>query len=153
MAAPEPAMGLFERGTASGTPISLVSRKDVLALSSLATPLGTDFLLLLVDSQLNLVDAWKLPRGATGRPGFPTDLALRLALGARAAGMLIVQERDPCDPSPRRADLELTSRVRAALCETGTDLVDHLLISGGQMFTVGGLSTGRPGTRPFTEAM
>src|SRR4051794_5716124 len=154
MVAPEPLMEMIERRTAAGDAIRVRTRKELLALGWLVASLGADFLLLLINSKFSLLAAWKLPRGTTGPQGFPTDAALRLALRAGAAGMFIIQNRDSDDLTPRRADLALTHSMRRALAETGIDLVDHLLISGGCMCTAGGLSAG-PEKRvsPFTGAM
>jgi hypothetical protein len=105
------------------------SREEVLSLVEAFGGCGTGFILFLVDDRLRLLDARKLPREGAGIQGFPTPLAVRLALDSGAAGMLIVQERD--DPLPRRPDIELTIRVRETLAETGIELLDHLLISGG----------------------
>ena len=108
------------------------SQARVLELSEALGPLGSDFLLLLVDQKLALLDAWRLPRQGRGPQGFPTGLALRLALDSKCSGMLVVQERIS-DIIPRRPDLELTQKLRSALAETGVELVDHLLISDGSI--------------------
>ena len=92
--------------------------------------MDADFLLLLVDRSLNLLDARRLRRDQDlGPQGFPVAQAIRLALEAGAAGMIIVQER-MADPVPRRPDIELSRRLKEALAETGVDLLDHFLVSG-----------------------
>lgn len=110
------------------------SRAQLLELSEALGPLGNAFLLLLVDEQLALLDAWRLPREGAGPQGFPTRLAVGLALDSKCSGMLVVQERIS-DIVPRRPDLELTQKLRSALAETGIELVDHLLISNGSIRT------------------
>lgn len=104
------------------------SREEVARLVGASGGCGADFIMFLTDEELRVVDAWKLLREGDGIQRFPVSLAIRLALRAGAAGMIIVQERN--DPVPRRPDIELTQRLNQALSETGTKLLDHLLIAG-----------------------
>jgi DNA repair protein RadC len=132
-------MGL---GARAGKPAAVRSRSDVLRL---CRPLdfGADFLLLLLDEKLDLLGAWKLERGTSGVQGFSTALALRLAVSAKAGGMILVQRRDDGDVIPGRADLRLTHHLREVLEETNVELLDHLLIFGDQVRSAGGPEIGR----------
>jgi hypothetical protein len=104
------------------------SRGAILRIVRAAGGCRMGFILFLVDDELGVLGIWRLGRQPVGLQGFPTAKALELALAAKAAGMIVVQERD--DPIPRRPDLELTRSLRHALAETGVELLDHLLIAG-----------------------
>lgn len=96
-------------------------------------PLGADFLLLLVDECLDLVEAWRLARReGSGVQGFPISIAIGLALRAKATGMIVAQERIT-DLVPRRPDIELTHQLKKTLRETGIELLDHFLLSGNSL--------------------
>ncbi len=117
----------------------IASRKSAAALARLAGVPCPDFLLVLVDAQLHLLNLYRLPRAGEGVQNFPLGAAVRLAIEAQAEGMIVIQERE-ADPVPRRPDLELTSSLQRALEETGIGLVDHLLVCGELITSAGGLS-------------
>lgn len=129
MSTAEQLFARVEQHDAGGSEIRAGSREAVLRLSRFARPIATDFLLLLVDSRLDLLGAWKLPRAPGGVHGFGLAEAVQLASRAKAAGLILVEERDQ-PLIPRRPDLDLDRQIRLALAETGIDLVDHLLVSG-----------------------
>ena len=105
------------------------SRDEISRLVRAAGGCGADFMLFLTDDELWIHDVWRLPRQPGAPQGFPAVQALRLASAARAAGMVVVQERD--DPVPRRPDLDLTDGIKDLLAESGIELLDHLLIARG----------------------
>ena len=104
MSLPEPAMNaavsLFSR--AAHRSVARAScPAEVRDLAMEFAPLGADFLLLLVDECLDLVEAWRLARReGSGVQGFPISIAIGLALRARATGMIVPRpagaiSRDP----------------------------------------------------------
>lgn len=124
----------------STSPVHVRSGRDVVRLCKPIELKGEHFLLLLLDSSLRLLDAWKLKRKTGGVQGFPTGMALRLAVQAGAEAIIVVQSRDDGDLTPRRDDLQLTRHLKEYFEETNVEVLDHLLLFGDSFRTVGGLS-------------
>lgn len=105
---------------------------------ALRVGVGPDFLLLLLNNDLSLLDIWKLPSGPQPGSGFPFATAVQLAVRCRATGVILIQDRRPDNPVAPSPDIELTAALRRALAETGVELLDHLLLTGEGYRTIAG---------------
>lgn len=133
-------MALLRTLTGPSWPGHVRSRREVLEFGRLLDGERDGFILLLVDEELHLLDAWKLPRPPSAAQEFLLNQAAELAVRSKADGMIVVQFRGNDDPQVRSSDLELTRSLRRSLEETGTELVDHLLVSGDVIASVTGPS-------------
>ena len=125
-------------GTLGPSAAALIrDREDAARLAQLAG-FGSDFLLLLVNTNLSLLDVWRVPRDSERKSSFPFATAVQLAAACRAAGIIVVQDRRPDNPVAPRADVELTKALREAFAETGVELIDHLLLTADGYRTVAG---------------
>lgn len=124
-------------GTLGHSAAALIrDREDAVGLAQLVD-IGSDFLLLLVNTNLSLLDVWKLPRGES-ESGFPFATAVQLATRGGAAGIIVIQDRRPDNPVAPRPDVELTIALREAFTETDVELIDHLLLTADGYRTVAG---------------
>jgi DNA repair protein RadC len=130
-------LGLIAGRGPPGAEIRVRSPDEALRMSQLIGSEGPGFLLFLVDEQLRLLDAWRIPRDPSVARRYPIDLMLNLALRAKASGIIVVEDSCEADPIPSRANLELTALLRNALRETDTELLHHLLISGQSIRSAG----------------
>jgi len=85
------------------------------------------FLVALVDSQLRLIEAVELHRGATTQVEVhPREVAL-LALKANARGVFLMHNHPSGDLIPSRADILITERIKEALAVFDMLVFDHVI--------------------------
>jgi DNA repair protein RadC len=67
-------------------------------------------------------------------PVYPRQVCVR-ALEVGAASLVVVHQHPSNDPTPSRADVEMTSRLRDALKTIDVDLHDHIVVTAGDAFS------------------
>ena len=67
-------------------------------------------------------------------PVYPRQVCIR-ALEVGAAALVVVHQHPSGDPSPSRADVEMTARLRDALKTIDVDLHDHIVVTPGSAFS------------------
>lgn len=136
--------GLITARSPPGAEIKVRSPDEALRMGRLVGSEQPGFLLFLVDEQLRLLDAWRIPRDPSVARGFPINLMLNVALRAKASGIIVIEDGSETDPIPSRPDPELTALLKDALRETGTEFLPPLLISGQSTRSAGDRRQGRP---------
>jgi DNA repair protein RadC len=96
-------------------------------------------LALYVDKDLQLLAVDTVGRGDVSgvRVNFARILCRGHALDA--AGFILIHNHPSGDPRPSRSDILLTERLRYASAELEMPLLEHLIIAGDQIASVGGL--------------
>ena len=67
-------------------------------------------------------------------PVYPRQVCVR-ALELQATGLVLVHNHPSTDPTPSRADVEMTNRVRDALKTIDVALHDHIVVAPGDAFS------------------
>ena len=67
-------------------------------------------------------------------PVYPRQVCVR-ALEVGASALIVVHQHPSKDPSPSRADVEMTARLRDALKTIDVDLHDHIVVTSGAAFS------------------
>ncbi|MDE0407810.1 MAG: hypothetical protein OXN81_08100, partial [Alphaproteobacteria bacterium] len=67
-------------------------------------------------------------------PVYPRQVCVR-ALEVGATALVVVHPHPSGDPSPSRADVEMTNRLRDALKSIGVNLHDHIVVAPGDAFS------------------
>ena len=67
-------------------------------------------------------------------PVYPRQVCVR-ALEVGAAALVVVHNHPSADPTPSRADVEMTNRLRDALKTIDVDLHDHIVVAPGDAFS------------------
>ena len=67
-------------------------------------------------------------------PVYPRQVCVR-ALEVGAAALIVLHAHPSGDPSPSRADVEMTARLRDALKTIDVDLHDHIVVTAGDAFS------------------
>jgi DNA repair protein RadC len=95
-------------------------------------------LALYVDKDLQLLAVDTIGRG--GVSGVRVSFARILCRGheLNAAGFILVHNHPSGDPRPSRSDIEITGRLRRASAELEMPLLEHLIIAGDEVTSVGG---------------
>ena len=90
------------------------------------------FRVLFLDTKNRLLADEVQGRGTVNHaPVYPREVVKR-ALELHATALILVHNHPSGDPSPSRADIEMTAEVKAATKILGIALHDHLIIGGGQ---------------------
>lgn len=95
-------------------------------------------LALFVDSDLNLLAVDTIARGSVS--GCPISFARILCRGhaLNAAGFILVHNHPSGDATPSSDDINITRRLRHTSVEMDLPLLDHFVIAGDEMRSVGG---------------
>ncbi len=99
------------------------------------------FMVIYLDRKNRLIDDEIQQRGSIDHtPVYPREV-VRRALELKASAVILVHNHPSGDPTPSRADIEMTREVKQALGTVGVTLHDHLIISrtGHQSFKTLGL--------------
>ena len=106
-------------------------------VSSLSEEAHEWLLAFYVDTQLNLLATETVAKG--GLDSAPVNFGAILCRGRSlgAAGFLLVHNHPSGDPTPSRADIALTQRLRWISAELEMPLLDHFVVAGGEMMQVG----------------
>ena len=67
-------------------------------------------------------------------PVYPRQVCVR-ALEVGASALVVVHQHPSNDPTPSRADVEMTARLRDALKTIDVDLHDHIVVTSGAAFS------------------
>ena len=67
-------------------------------------------------------------------PVYPRQVCVR-ALELQASSLVLVHNHPSTDPTPSRADVEMTARLRDALKTIDVDLHDHIVVATGDAFS------------------
>jgi len=94
-------------------------------------------LALFVDRDLNLLAVDTIARGTvTGCPVSFAKIAQR-GLALEASGFILVHNHPSGDPRPSEPDIRITARLRHVSAELDIPLLDHLIIAGDEVMSVG----------------
>lgn len=89
------------------------------------------FRVLYLDKKNRLIDDEVISDGTVDQtPVFPREV-VRLALARHASSMILVHNHPSGDPTPSRADIELTREIIAAAKALDISVHDHLIIARG----------------------
>jgi DNA repair protein RadC len=93
------------------------------------------FRVLFLDTRNRLIADEPQARGTVNHtPVYPREVVRRcLELGATA--MILVHNHPSGDPTPSRADIEMTAEVKAAATVLGIVLHDHLIVGNGRQLS------------------
>jgi len=90
------------------------------------------FRVLFLDSRNRLLADEALTRGTVNHtPVYPREVVKR-ALEVGATALILVHNHPSGDPTPSRADIEMTAEIKAASAALGIVLHDHLIIGTGR---------------------
>jgi DNA repair protein RadC len=94
--------------------------------------LGTEQFRLLFLDRRNVLIADEVQQEGTvdHTPLYPREVAKR-ALELHASAVIMVHNHPSGDPTPSRADIQMTRAVREALAAVGIQLHDHLIVGRG----------------------
>jgi len=100
--------------------------------AALARERVEQFRVLFLDSKNRLLADEVLGQGTVNHtPVYPREVVKRaLELGATA--LILVHNHPSGDPTPSRADLEMTAEIKAAASLLGIALHDHVIIGNGR---------------------
>lgn len=115
------------------------SRKDVKAYVATLPQEACEWLLaLFVDDHLNLLAVDTVARGDISGCRVPFAHILCRGHALAATGFLLVHNHPSGDPTPSDTDIQLTRRLRRASEDLDMPLLDHFVIAGDDMVSVGG---------------
>ncbi|WP_439598074.1 RadC family protein [Falsiroseomonas sp.] len=90
------------------------------------------FRLLFLDSRNRLIADEAQARGTVNHtPVYPREVVKR-ALELEATALILVHNHPSGDPTPSRADIEMTQEVKAAAGVLGITVHDHLIVGNGR---------------------
>ena len=90
------------------------------------------FRVLFLDSRNRLIADEAQARGTVNHtPVYPREVVKR-ALELQATALILVHNHPSGDPTPSRADLDMTAEIKAAAAVLGIVLHDHLIIGNGR---------------------
>lgn len=90
------------------------------------------FRVLFLDTRNRLIADEAQARGTVNHtPVYPREV-VRRALELQATALILVHNHPSGDPTPSRADLEMTQEVKAAAASLGIVLHDHLVVGNGR---------------------
>ena len=92
---------------------------------------------LYVDEGLNLLGVETLSIGDAGQTRVDFGDIICRGRAHRAAGFILVHNHPSGDPNPSRADKEITARLRHVSEQLELPLLDHFIIAGNQMKSIG----------------
>ena len=94
-----------------------------------------EFHALYLDTKNRLIRDECLQTGTVNHtPVYPRQVCVR-ALEVGATALVVLHEHPSADPTPSRADVEMTNRLRDALKTIGVDLHDHIVVTAGDTFS------------------
>ena len=94
-----------------------------------------EFRALYLDTKNRLIRDDLLQTGTINHtPVYPRQVCVR-ALEVGAAALVVLHSHPSGDPSPSRADVEMTARLRDALKTIDVDLHDHIVVTSGAAFS------------------
>lgn len=107
-------------------------------MESLSAELSEWLLVLFVDKELNLLAVDTVARGdiSSCQVNFARIFRRGHALGA--AGFLLVHNHPSGDPTPSLDDIQVTRRLASVAADLDMPLLDHLIVAGDGMTSVGG---------------
>ncbi len=90
------------------------------------------FRVLFLDTRNRLIADEAQARGTVNHtPVYPREVVKR-ALELQATALILVHNHPSGDPTPSRADLEMTQEIKAAATSLGIVLHDHLVVGNGR---------------------
>ena len=91
--------------------------------------------LLFLDNRNALIRDERHQRGTLNHtPAYPREICIR-ALEVGATALVILHNHPSGDPTPSRADVEMTNRIRDALKPIDVTLHDHVVVTAGAAFS------------------
>ena len=94
-----------------------------------------EFRALYLDTKNRLIRDELLQTGTVNHtPVYPRQVCVR-ALEVGATALVVVHPHPSGDPTPSRADVEMTNRLRDALKTIDVDLHDHIVVTPGAAFS------------------
>ena len=88
-----------------------------------------EFHILFLDRKNRLIADHLHPRGTVCHtPAYPRDICVR-CLELQASALIAIHDHPSGDPSPSRADIDMTGRLRDALKTIEVTLIDHVIVT------------------------
>ncbi|QDH17883.1 RadC family protein [Swingsia samuiensis] len=99
--------------------------------SRLSREVIEQFRILFLDDEKSLISDEAQARGTINHtPVYPREVARR-ALELNATSLILVHNHPSGDPSPSKADLDMTKHIQITLETIGIELFDHFIIGNG----------------------
>lgn len=99
--------------------------------SAVARAAEEQFRLLLLDRKNRLIDDVVMSEGTVDHTAvYPREI-VKLAVAARASAVILLHNHPSGDPTPSRADIEMTRAISAALKTIPIPVHDHLIVGRG----------------------
>lgn len=93
------------------------------------------FRILFLDSKNRLIADEAQARGTVNHtPVYPREVVKR-ALELHATALILVHNHPSGDPTPSRADIEMTAEIKAAAAALGIAVHDHLIVGRGSLLS------------------
>lgn len=93
------------------------------------------FRVLFLDAKNRLIADEPQARGTVNHtPVYPREVAKR-CLDLQATAIILVHNHPSGDPTPSRADIEMTAEVKAACATLGVAVHDHLVVGNGRLLS------------------
>lgn len=86
-----------------------------------------------IDTRLNVMGVTEIYIGMVDAVAVRVSEVLREAIRANAPRIVVLHNHPSGDPRPSAADVELTKQILAACTMFGIELLDHVVIGGGQI--------------------
>ncbi|MBU8546148.1 DNA repair protein RadC [Roseomonas sp. ROY-5-3] len=110
-------------------------RLDAYLTALMARERVEQFRVLFLDSRNRLIADEAQARGTVNHtPVYPREVVKR-ALELHATALILVHNHPSGDPTPSRADREMTQEVKRAAAAIGIALHDHIIIGNGDTFS------------------
>ena len=94
-----------------------------------------EFYVILLDAKNQVLGEELLVQGTVDRVAVFPRKVLELALGRRAAAILVAHNHPSGDPTPSRQDRELTSSMQRAAKAVGIRFLDHIIMAGDKTYS------------------
>jgi len=111
------------------------------AIKAYVESLGSEarewLLALYVDEQLNLLAVDTVSRGDVSSVTVKMSHILHRGHMLEAAGFILVHNHPSGNPTPSKADIEVTTRLSWTASNLGIRMFDHIIIAGDKMVSVG----------------
>ncbi len=92
--------------------------------------------LVLVDSQNRLILWERLRRGGISSVAIQPRDVLEMALLHKASGIILVHNHPGGNPSPSKADIDLTEELQNLAPRLGLRLLDHVIVTSGDSWSI-----------------
>lgn len=95
-----------------------------------------EFRIIFLDVKLRLIGEEIMQRGTINQVAIHPREVVKLAMDKKAAAIIMVHNHPSGDVKPSRADIEITKQIKQALESINIQLIDHVVISKNDYFSI-----------------